>query len=212
MIYRYHPKPWHFSGPVFLGLLCWSVLHRFGVGLDLVFLACVIGFAGLCWSVWIALAGIIQAGIDYHVETGQEWTPPTETVYEHTQVTQESDPRWRDWAAALCNGKGLARAGWVGFLKPFSRREYDRKMSDLKIRRVLRFVNGKTADNGYTVNGAGGWEYIKAMSEGRRLLPLPHRDDLDPTAQNKNTAPTHPPQESHQSGGGGENYQEEYEQ
>lgn len=84
-------------------------------------------------------------------------------------IPEPKDPRWIDWAQAVCNGTTLARRKWTGEGRPFRQDEYEARIAAMLEKKILR----KTSNAGYRPNRAGGWEYIKAMAEGSKNPPPP---------------------------------------
>lgn len=204
LTYHYKPKPHHFFMPLIIGLIGYGFIYKFGLGeIFAVYLACVFGFASLCLSFWIMLAGIMQSAMEAHYQmTGEEYIPQQKT--EPAKTESEIDQRWINWAKGITGGRSIARENWIGLFHPFSRGEYDHKMEELTAIKILRYVNGKNSRNGYKVNGAGGWYGIKRMSEGLPIRPIPSpSDDLLPIPQIDGNLPTSRPAKDDPGGGGG---------
>lgn len=174
-IYSYRPRPFHFSGPIILVFIGYAILRAENYSVAGWYLAGGLALITVIMLVWMATIGIIQslADLEYDMTSDQERAEIIkEKYYPNTHITKK-DERWQDWAVHVLGGMPLSERRWTGSRKPFSQGEYSEKMRELIDKNVLRYANGKNQDNGYQVSGAGGWDYIRAMSEGRANLPLP---------------------------------------
>lgn len=90
---------------------------------------------------------------------------------------QQRDPRIKQWAMAVTYSKTpMTQSRWAGGGKPFSKPEYAAWTKVLLEREVIALANPKNTKGGYKPNGAKGWQYLKALADGREYLPLPTVD------------------------------------
>jgi len=165
----FKPKPRHYTIPLLICFAFYAFLRRvdYDPAAWVLFIGAVV--IAVLMALWFTVAGIMQGAADRSIELLPELK---ERVYQNTRI-EKKDNRWMEWAGAVCNGTELKRRLWIGAGKPFTKKEYSEKMDHLVKLKVLKYSNGKNSNNGYDVNGAGGWDFIKAMSEGRENLPLP---------------------------------------
>lgn len=88
----------------------------------------------------------------------------------------QRDPRWQQFGVAVINGQPMTQSKWTGKGRPFSRPEFEKQikkwLADVVI--VHKKIKGKASS--YRPNGAEGWQYFKALADGRAWLPLPSQE------------------------------------
>jgi hypothetical protein len=91
-----------------------------------------------------------------------------------TPKMEQKDARLLQWAYAVAyNNAPMTQKKWCGGKRLFSKPEYERWISCLLEKEVIKFANPKNPAGGYRVNGAQGWQTVKKIADGVIYIPLP---------------------------------------